>query len=230
MLSWYGHGSSNSLLRHTNCKNSVFKIKGFVKLLGHLSLKMILVLFCVGLIVQAVISDKLLQDGVIETNSGPTYNIKRVVQGSFHQGNREFFGKTAGIHCACKFLYALCWVQIKQIFHWGKSDLGHILVEGDFLYKSLGTLDILSGDQLPGFVKMFSHHIPVRYVRLETQLGTSTFGDSFLRYFFFWENANNASGTLSLLFMEGLTTAIISSRNCYYLFGLHSRDERGPSV
>ena len=184
MLSSYGHGNNNSLSRHTNCKNSVFKIKGFVKLLGHLSLKMVIVLFCFGLIVQAVISDKLLQDGDIETNPGPTYNSKSVVQGSFHQGNREFFGETAGILCACKFLYALCWVQIKQIFHWGKSDLDHILVEGDFLYKSLGTLDILSADQLPGFVKMFSHHIPVRYVRLETQLATSTFGDSFLRCFF----------------------------------------------
>ena len=66
---------------------------------------------------------------------------------------------------------------IKQIFYWGKSDLDHILVEGDCLYKSLGTLEMLSVDQLPGFVKMFSHNIPVRYVRLETQLATLTFGD-----------------------------------------------------
>ena len=89
MLSSYGHGdSNNSLSRHRNCKNTVIKIKGFVKLFGHLSLKMILVLFCVELIVQAVISEKLLQDGNIETNLGPTYNIERVLQGSFHQGNR----------------------------------------------------------------------------------------------------------------------------------------------
>ena len=43
-----------------------------------------LVHFCVGLIVQAVIFDKLLQDWDIETNAGPNYNNKRVVQGSFH--------------------------------------------------------------------------------------------------------------------------------------------------
>ena len=30
--------------------------------------------------------------------------------------------------------------------------------------------------------------------------------------------------------MEGFTAAIISSGNCYYLFDLHSRDERGLSV
>ena len=63
-----------------------------------------------GLIVQAVISDKLLQDGDIETNSVPTYNIERVLQGSFHQGKRELFGETAGMQCACNSLYALCWV------------------------------------------------------------------------------------------------------------------------
>ena len=85
LLSSYGHGNNNSLSRHTSCKNPVIKIKGFVKLFGYLSLKMILVLFCVGLIVQAVIYNKLLQDGDIETNPGPTYNIERVVQGSFHQ-------------------------------------------------------------------------------------------------------------------------------------------------
>ena len=94
------------------------------------------------------------------------------MQGSFHQGNRELFGETAGIQRACNSLHALCWVQIKQIFHWSKSDSDHILAEGDCLYKSLGTLDMLSVDQLPGFVKMFSHNIPVRYVRLETQLAT----------------------------------------------------------
>ena len=168
LLYSYGHGNSNLLSRHTNCKNPVIKIKGFIKLFGYLSLKMILVLFCVGLIVQAVISDKLLQDGDSETNPGPTYNTERVTQGSFHQGNRELFGDAAGIQCACNSLYALCWVQIKQIFHWGKSDLDHILVEDDCLYKSLGTLDMFSANQLPGFVKMFSHNNPVRYVRLET--------------------------------------------------------------
>ena len=229
MLSSYGHGNTNSLSCHTNCKNPVIKIKGFVKLFGHLSLQMIWVLFYVGLIVQAVIFDKLLQDGGIETNPGPTYSTERVVQGSFHQGNREFFGETAGIQCACNSLYALCWVQIKQIFHWGKSDLDHILVEEDCLYKSLGTFDMFSADQLPEFVKMFSHNILVRYVRLETQLTTLTFGDSFWRNFF-RENANNASTTLSQIFMEGFTTEIISTGNCYYLFDSHSRDERGLSV
>ena len=101
------------------------------------------------------------------------------MQASFHEENRELFGETAGIQYACNSLYALSWIQIRQIFHWRKSDLDHILNEGDCLYKSLGTLDILPADQLPGFVKTFSHNIPIRYVRFETQLATLTFGDFF---------------------------------------------------
>ena len=68
LLSSYEHRNSSSLSRHTNCKNPVIEIKVFVKLFGRLSLKMILLFSCVGLIVQDVISDKLLQDEDIETN------------------------------------------------------------------------------------------------------------------------------------------------------------------
>ena len=101
------------------------------------------------------------------------------MQGSFHQENRELFDETVGIQCTCNSLYALCWVQIKQIFHCSQSDLDQILVEGGCLCKSLGTLDMLSGDQVPRFLKMFSHNIPVCCVRLEIQLATLTFGDPF---------------------------------------------------
>ena len=68
---------------------------------------------------------------------------------------------------------------------------------------------MLSADQVPGFVKIFSHNIPVCCVRLETQLATLKFGDPFLRDVF-RENVNNASTTLSLLFVVAFIAAIIS--------------------
>ena len=123
-------------------------------------------------------------------------------------------------------MYALCWVQLKNIFHWGKSDLDHILVEGDSLYKSLGTLDMVSAEQLPEFVKMFSHNIPIQYGRLETQLATLKNRNSFLR-----DVLTETTGTaLCFLFMESFTTTIILSGNCFYLFESHSRNERGLSI
>ena len=113
--------------------------------------------------------------------------------------------------CARNALYALCWTQIKQIFHWVRRDLGHILVEGDNLYKSLRASDMLSVHQLPAFVTMYSHDIPVQYLRLETQLATLINGHSFLRDLL--TTGGNNGITLCLLFMEGFTTAIILLRN-----------------
>ena len=53
------------------------------------------------------------------------------MRGFCHQGNSQLFGETTGIQPACNVLYALCWTQIKQILHWVRGDLDHILVEGD---------------------------------------------------------------------------------------------------
>ena len=122
-------------------------------------------------------------------------------------------------------LYALCWTQIKQLFRWSRWNLDHVLVEGDNLYKSLHASDMLSVDQLPAFVKLYNHYIPVQYLKLETQLATLINGDSFLRDLL--TTGGNNGITLCLLFMEGFTTAIILLRNCYYLFDSDSCDERG---
>ena len=133
--------------------------------------------------------------------------------------NSQLFGETAGIQCACNALYALCWTKIKQIFHWVRRDLDHTLVEGGNLYKSLHTSDMYSADQLPVFVKMYKHDIPVQYLRLETQLAKLINGDSFLRDLL--TTGGNNRITLCSLFMEGFTIATILLRNCYYLFDSH---------
>ena len=106
--------------------------------------------------------------------------------------------------------------------------MDHILLAGDNLYKRWHTSDMLSVDQLPAFVKMYNHDIPVQYLRLETQLATLINGDSFLRDLL--TTGGNNGIILCLLFMEGFITAIILLRNCYYLFDSNSRDERGLSV
>ena len=102
--------------------------------------------------------------------------------------------------------------------------MDHILVEGDSLYKRLGTLDMLSTDQLPGIGKIYSPNIPAPYARLETRLATLTFGDSFVRHFF-RENPSNSSTTLSLLFMEDFTNAIIFLISSNYLIHIVAMKE-----
>ena len=104
----------------------------------------------------------------------------------------------------------------------------HILAEGDNLYKSLHTSDMLLVDQLPAFVKMYNHDIPVQYLRLETQLATLINGDSFLTDLL--TTGGNNGIILCLLFIEGFTTTIVLLRNFYYLFDSHSRNERVLSL
>ena len=197
-----------------------------VKISRYLNLKIaIIVLKCLRLLIQAIISGMQLKGGDIETNSGPTCSLEKIVHGSFHQGNSQLSGKTIGILCACNALYALCWTQIKQKFHWVRRDLNHILVEGDNLsHKSFHTRDKLSVYQLQAFGKVYNHDIPVQHLKLETQFAALINGDSFLG------DLLTAGITLCLLFIEGFTTAIIFLRNCYYLFDSHSSDERGLSV
>ena len=70
----------------------------------------------------------------MESNPGPTYFTYKTVLGSFHRGDRTF-SDTVGIQCACNSLYALCWPKVKKVFVGNGSELDHILVEGDLLYK-----------------------------------------------------------------------------------------------
>ena len=79
-----------------------------MKISRYLNFKIaLIVLICLRLLIQAIIYGMQLKGGDIETNPGPTYNLDRIVHGSFHQGNSQLFGETAGIQCAFNALYAL---------------------------------------------------------------------------------------------------------------------------
>ena len=81
-----------------------------MKISRYLNLKIaLIVLICLRLLTQAIISGMHLKGGDIETNPDPTYNLGKIVHRSFHQGNSQLFGEASGIQCACNALYALCW-------------------------------------------------------------------------------------------------------------------------
>ena len=163
--------------------------------------------------------------GDVESNPGPTYSIEKVIQGSFHQGNPRF-GRTAGVQCACNYLFALCWSQVKTVSRWNKSDLNHVLTEGDLLYKSLNVVDMLTADHLPRSIFMCNIKFPVDYLELKTEIAHLRNGEPFLRR----SVPNTGDEFMFLLFMGGFTTALMKHHNHFYLFDSHSRDSRGLSV
>ena len=162
--------------------------------------------------------------GDIEINPGPTYAIDKCVQGSYHQGDQRF-GETAGTQCACNSLFALLWSKVKQVYTWNRTDLDKILVEGDLLYKSLNTLDLLSVDDLPRTVQVSGNEIAVEFLHLETNIASLREMDPFLR------SIVPVNTEVSfLLFMGSNTTALVTYGSSVYLFDSHSRDERGLTV
>ena len=86
-------------------------------------------------------------------NKMPVYQISRVVNGTFHQGDSRF-ESTAGRQCACNSLFAIFWSHIRPIARWNRHDLDRILTEGDQIYKSLNTNDYLSVDDLPTTIEL----------------------------------------------------------------------------
>ena len=83
----------------------------------------------------------------------PVYQINKVVNGTFHQGDSRF-GSTAGRQCACNSLFSIFWSSIRSISRWTSHDLDKILTEGDKIYKSLHTNNYLCVDDLPSTIEL----------------------------------------------------------------------------
>ena len=149
----------------------------------------------------------------------------KVIQGSFHQGNPRF-GRTAGVQCACNSLFTLCWSQVKTVLRWNKSDLNHVLSEGDLLYKSLNVVDMLTADHLPRSIFMCNIKFPVDYLELKTEIAHLRNGEPFLRK----SVPNTGDEFMFLLFMDGFTTPLMKHDNHFYLFDSHSRDSHGVTA
>ena len=129
------------------------------------------------------------------------------------------------MQCARNSLYALCWSEIRQVIIWKPGDFDHILFQGDVLYKSLNTIDLLLAGDLPCLVKIYELEFDVTFLGLETGQASLIPGDPFLRTYVPGHNVDDF-----LLFISGFTIAVITKGPNFYLFDSHSRDHRGLSV
>ena len=166
---------------------------------------------------------KLLTDGDVESNPGPTFEILKVTQGSFHQGNPKF-GHTAGIQCACNSLYALCWSAIKRVAVWTTSDLDYVLENGDILFKGLNTDMALNVDELPGNVHIEGCSLNVILLENETGVLNTTDQMNFLKISF---QMKTNTGTGAIFFINGYTFALIWNKSGIFLCDSHSRSKEG---
>ena len=61
----------------------------------------------------------------------------KITQGSFHQGNIERFGLSAGTQCTCCALFSVTFSIIKNPGWWKSIDIDYIVQSGDKIYKYL---------------------------------------------------------------------------------------------
>ena len=110
---------------------------------------------------------------------------------------------------------------MKKVCRWTTHDLDHILKEVDVLYKQMGTMDLLSADELPRSLMMSYNNIPLEVLELKTEIVYLRTGEPFLRRIV----SSECDEIMFLLFMGGFTTALMKQHNCFYLFDSHSRED-----
>ena len=200
--------------------NEQYATKYFLRALGVVILVSILTLNLNFSVLKLL---KLLTDGDVESNPGPTFRILKVIQGSFHQGDLKF-GHTAGIQCACNSLYALCWSTIKRVSVWTTSDLDYVLENGDGLFKSINTNMALNVDELPVNVNIEGHSLGVILLENESGVMNTTEQFNFLKMSF---QSEMNTGTGAIFFINGYTFALIWNKSGIFLCDSHSRNNEG---
>ena len=220
---------SLSLQESKQTKTSEFEAFCFQN--NNLNMSNFLKLFGLGFVIMVIICNfnvaflrilKLLSDGDIESNPGPSYEIVKVVQGSFNQGHPQF-GVTSGMQCACNSLFSICWSTVRRVALWKNTDLDYILINGDEIFKKLGKNCYLAFEDLPRYVTSGNTNFAINMLVNEQGELTSNTKSTFLHSSF--TRSDRGDG---LLFMtSGYTFCIIWNKTNYFLFDPHSRNYNG---
>ena len=208
-----------------------YSFKPYFKDVTNMSLQHNYVLIILGLLVCIIMNflklTLLLQDGDVETNPGPqTFTVLKSIQGSFNQGDAQF-GETAGRQCSCNALYAIGWSAIRRVGLWSMTDLDHILIEGDKIYKSLNSTKYLSIEDLPHTIMINSINLIMVKLNVYQYSLLSVSNNSVLNELY--RNEENHGQGMILIF-DMFTISIIWNKANFFLFDSHSRDVNGNII
>lgn len=98
---------------------------------------------------------------------------------------------------------------MKKVFVWNGSDLDCILIQGDFVNKSLGENDLSLGD-LSRSVIICDNHAPLAFLKLETKNAHLAAGEPLLRSIV---RSNNEH--MFVLFLTKISTAALQDNNFF---------------
>ena len=96
---------------------------------------------------------------------------------------------------------------MKKVFVWNGSDLDCILIQGDFVNKSLGENDLSLGD-LSRSVIICDNHAPLAFLKLETKNAHLAAGEPLLRSI-----VRSSNEHMFVLFLTKISTAALQDNN-----------------
>ena len=195
---------------------------GFLKTYGVICL-ILLVDLCLNTSFLKIM--KVVIDGDVESNPGPTYNLLKSLSASYNQGHQKF-GNTAGVQCACNSLFAICWSKIRKVTIWKVLDLDTILENGDQLYKELNKHGLLGVEDLPNTVVIYEQSFSVEMLSNESGILTRNYNIDSTSLLQLYGNCLN-TGSGALFFLNNYTFSLIWNKQAFYLFDAHSRDKDG---
>ena len=203
------------------CVNGQYATKYFLRALGVVILVLILTLNLNFSVLKLL---KLLTDGDVESNPGPTFKILKVIHKGLFTKVTQNLAILLGYNVPVNSLYALCWSVIKRVSVWTKSDLDYVLENGDCLYKSLNTNLTLNVDDIPRNVTIEGCSLKVILLENETGVMNTTDELNFLKTSF---QTKTNTGTGAIFFINGYTFALIWHKLGIFLCDSHSRNEEG---
>ena len=158
---------------------------------------------------------------------GDEYILVNSIQGSFHQGNVEKFGDTAGRQYTCMALFAIAYASFKRLGILQKCDLDVILMNGVQLCKSLDRTDYLSVIDLSQTFQVGSVRVNVEYNI--NKYGTLTNGTVSTEELseIFRPISDKLQEKNALFFVQGFCFAMFFRNHILYIFDSHSRNSMG---
>ena len=146
----------------------------------------------------------------------------KITQGSFHQGNVEKFGLTAGRQCTCCTLFSTVFSVVKNPGHWDKIDIDYVVENGDKTFKEINSPGYLMFNELPRKINVMTHTFSIDFLDNHSGLLNwrsvpgSIIGTNI-----------NPSADACLLIIEGKCISITWNKSYFFLFDSHSRNNLG---
>ena len=131
----------------------------------------------------------------------PSFVLEKSVQGSYNQSHSKF-GETAGMHCSCNALLAVCWEKFRKVSCWNSFDLDFVLDLGGNFFKSLGLHRYLDASDLPENIRFHGNSWTINKTYLHD-------GEAIIRTRLLFSPFLPCRRSAAMIFINSKVTAII---------------------